>query len=112
MRRLDLAARRTLSSSTVESVEEVVRDIVRAAQRALRVQRVILFGSRAREDARPDSDIDLAFEHGSTDAEWAAFVNEMAERAPTLLSVDLIDLPRADPGLRERIRREGRLVHG
>ena len=110
--RLDLAARRTLSSSTVESVEEVVRDIVRAAQRALRVQRVILFGSRAREDARPDSDIDLAFEHGSTDAEWAAFVNEMADRAPTLLAVDLIDLPRAEPGLRERICREGRLVHG
>jgi predicted nucleotidyltransferase len=96
----------------VESVDDVVREIIRAAQRGLRLQRVILFGSRARHDARPDSDIDLAFEHSSTDAEWAEFVNEMAERAPTLLSIDFVDLARVDPRLRERIRTEGRSVHG
>jgi predicted nucleotidyltransferase len=96
----------------VESVDDVVREIVRAAQRSLRLQRVILFGSRARSDARPDSDIDLAFEHSSTDAEWAEFVNEMAEQAPTLLSIDPVDLARAEPRLRERICNEGRSVHG
>jgi predicted nucleotidyltransferase len=96
----------------VESIEDVVHEIVQAAQRGLRLRRVILFGSRARLDARPDSDIDLAFEHGSTDAEWAAFVNEMAERAPTLLSIDLVDLARVEPGLRERICSEGRSLHG
>jgi predicted nucleotidyltransferase len=47
----------------VESVDDVVREIVRAAQRGLRLQRMILFGSRARHGARPDSDIDVAFEH-------------------------------------------------
>lgn len=99
-------------SPAVESVDEVVQQIVRAAQRGLRLRRVILFGSRARLDARPDSDIDLAFEHGSTDAEWAAFVNEMADAAPTLLSLDLVDLTRAEPRLRERIYSEGRSVHG
>jgi predicted nucleotidyltransferase len=96
----------------IESVDDVVRAIVMAAQRRLRLRRAILFGSRARQDARAGSDIDLAFEHDSTDAEWAEFVNEMAEQAPTLLSVDLVDLARAEPGLRQRIREEGRSVHG
>ena len=98
--------------NTVESIDDVIRGIVGAARRGLRLQRVILFGSRARHDARPDSDIDLAFEHSSTDAEWAEFVNEMADRAPTLLSLDLVDLARVEPGLRERICNEGRRVHG
>lgn len=95
-----------------ESVDDVVREIVLAAQCSLRLRSVILFGSRARRDARPDSDIDLAFEHSSTDADWAAFVNDMAERAPTLLSIDLVDLARVDSRLRERIYSAGRSVHG
>ena len=95
-----------------ESIDDVVRQIVQAAQQSLALKRAILFGSRARSDARPDSDIDLAFEHGSTEAEWAEFVNDMAEHAPTLLPLDLLDLARVDPQLRARIRREGRVVHG
>ena len=89
-----------------------MQSIVRAAQRSLVLRRVILFGSRARGDARPDSDIDLAFEHGSSDSQWAEFVNEMAEEAPTLLSLDLVDLARIDPSLRVWIERQGRKVHG
>jgi predicted nucleotidyltransferase len=89
-------------------VDDLVQQIVRAAQRALDLRRAILFGSRARTDARPGSDIDLAFEHASTDAEWAAFVNEMADQAPTLLGLDLVDLRQ----VRARILQEGRVVHG
>jgi predicted nucleotidyltransferase len=94
------------------AIDEVVQQVVRAAKRSLVVERAILFGSRARADARADSDIDLAIEHASSDAQWAEFVNEMAEQAPTLLALDLVDLARADPPLRARILREGRVVHG
>ena len=94
------------------AIDEVVQQIVRAAKRSLLLERAILFGSRARADARADSDIDLAIEHASTDAQWAEFVNEMAEQAPTLLALDLVDLARAEPPLRARILREGRVVHG
>jgi predicted nucleotidyltransferase len=93
-------------------IDDVVREIVAAAARSLALKRAILFGSRARVDARPDSDIDLAFEHGSSDAEWAAFVNDMSDSAPTLLSLDLVDLARVEPTLRAHILREGRVVHG
>lgn len=96
----------------MDSVDEVVQAIVQAAQRRLRLREAILFGSRARRDATPNSDIDLAFEHDSTDAEWADFVNEMADEAPTLLSLDLVDLATVEPGLRQRIREEGRSVLG
>jgi len=94
------------------SVDELVQQIVRTAERVLQVKQAILFGSWARADARPDSDIDLAFEHDSTDAEWAEFANAMADDAPTLLRLDLVDLKRADPELRARILLEGRRVHG
>ncbi len=94
------------------SIDSVVHEIVLEAQRALRLRRVIIFGSHGRGDAKPHSDIDLAFEHDSDDAAWAAFVNEMADRAPTLLSLDLVDLTRASPSLSARIHDEGRVVYG
>jgi predicted nucleotidyltransferase len=91
---------------------EALQDVVRQAQRALDLQRVYLFGSRARGDARKDSDIDLAFEHGSSPSEWAEFVNSMQDNAPTLLDLDLIDLAQVSPELRTRILSEGTLLHG
>jgi predicted nucleotidyltransferase len=95
-----------------DHVDEAVREVVAAAARSLALRRAILFGSRARADARPDSDIDLAFEHDSSDAEWASFVNAMADAAPTLLRLDLVDLSRVEPLLRSRILSEGQPVHG
>jgi uncharacterized protein len=94
------------------SLDQVLAELIHAARRSLDVRRAILFGSRARGDARVNSDIDLAFEHGSTDAEWAEFVNQMAEQAPTLLALDLVDLGRATPELRARISSEGRALDG
>lgn len=94
------------------AIDEVVQQIVRSAQRSLVFERALLFRSRARGDARADSDIDLAIEHASTDVQWADFVNEMAEHAPTMLALELVDLAHADAPLRARILREGRVVHG
>jgi len=39
--------------------EDVLQDIVARLVRCADPQRIILFGSRARGDARPDSDVDL-----------------------------------------------------
>jgi uncharacterized protein len=100
------------NSRMARAVDDAVRQVVHLAQQALDLRRAVLFGSRARGDARPNSDIDIAFEHGSSEADWAEFVNRMADEAPTLLSLDLVDLARASPELRARILREGREVHG
>jgi len=109
---LDHATDAELECGMSAWIDDTVQQIVAAAARSLALKRAILFGSRARNDARSDSDIDLAFEHGSSDAEWAAFVNEMADSAPTLLGLDLVDLARVSPPLRDQILSEGRVVHG
>lgn len=91
---------------------DVLQALIREAARALDLRRVYLFGSRARGDARPGSDIDLAFEHGSPPSVWADFVNAMHDGAPTLLDLDLVDLAEISPELRTRILSEGKLLHG
>lgn len=87
-------------------------EILQQAERALALRRVYLFGSRARSDARANSDLDLAFEHDSTPAQWAKFVNAVQDEAPVLLDLDLVDLSTATPELRESILREGKLLRG
>ncbi|MFO1187730.1 MAG: nucleotidyltransferase domain-containing protein [Alphaproteobacteria bacterium] len=75
------------------------------------VRRVILFGSRARGDARPRSDIDLAIEApGASSVRWFEIL-EAADEAPTLLKVDLLRLDEAPQDLADRIRREGRVIY-
>lgn len=86
--------------------------ILRQAEHCLHLRRVWLFGSRARGDARPDSDIDLAFEHASSAEAWAGFVNAAHDETPVLLHLDLVDFATADPALRERILKEGTLLRG
>src|SRR3954463_5089967 len=75
-------------------VRAVIQEIADHARRFLPVERVILFGSRARGDFRASSDIDLAFDHRGTEQAWASFVNELTDSAPTLLELDLVDLRR------------------
>lgn len=87
-------------------------EFLQQAERALSLRRVYLFGSRARGDARADSDLDLAFEHDSSPAEWASFVNTARDEAPVLLDLDLVDLATAAPDLRERILKEGKMIRG
>jgi|GEM_PF-2857493 len=91
-------------------VEAAIAAIAAEARCALPGVRVLLFGSRARGDFRPDSDIDLAVEHQGTSVQWADFVNSQLETAPTLLSIDLLDLAAASGDLRAKVYAEGRPV--
>jgi predicted nucleotidyltransferase len=91
-------------------VEAAIAAIAAEARRALPGVRVLLFGSRARGDFRPESDIDLAFEHQGSSVQWADFVNAQLETAPTLLAIDLLDLSVASDDLRAKVYAEGRPV--
>jgi predicted nucleotidyltransferase len=75
------------------------------------VERVILFGSRARGDHGQRSDIDLAVEApGATLADRARMA-ELVEDAPALVGIDLVRLDEADPALRREIEAEGIMLH-
>ena len=71
------------------------------------INRVLLFGSRARGDFKRTSDIDLAAEGGDFDR----FALDVEEETSTLLKYDIVDLNRAmQEELREAILREGIVI--
>lgn len=87
--------------------DRVIRDIVSSAER-YGVEKVILFGSRARGDHRSNSDIDIAVSGGNYDD----FYWSLNENAWTLLSFDVVDLDRGiSDELREEIKRDGVVIY-
>jgi len=74
--------------------------------------RVTLFGSRARGDARTDSDYDLAFDFPSErQLYWLRFVTAADDLPITLRPTDLVSWQEASPELQERIKREGIVIY-
>ena len=67
--------------------EQVIQEIVRLAQKH-RIEKVILFGSRARGDFYRASDIDLAVSGGDV----TGFALDVDEQTSTLLQYDVVDL--------------------
>lgn len=83
--------------------ERVLQEILQFARDA-GVERLVLFGSRARGTHSERSDIDLAVYGGDFDA----FYFRMQEETESLLEFDLIDMHRkVSPSLLEEIEREG-----
>jgi len=86
--------------------------VVAVLARFPEVERVYLFGSRARGDHAPRADIDLAVScPRAGPARWARIADAAEEEAWTLLPIDLVRLEDASPDLRDRILSEGRLIH-
>ena len=86
---------------------EVFREICDLPEK-YHIQKVILFGSRARGDFKRTSDIDLAVEGGEVEC----FALDIDEETTTLLEYDIVDLARKiQPELRESIEREGKILY-
>lgn len=87
--------------------ERVVRDIRALAVRH-DIDRVILFGSRARGDNRECSDIDLAVSGGKS----AEFALDVDDEVWTLLSFDVVNLDGVvQQELLESINRDGVVIY-
>lgn len=90
-------------SSRTGIPEAVLTQIASAGRRF--ATRVVLFGSRARGDHRPRSDMDIAF-YG-TDTGYLAFAESM-EQLPTLLEFDCVHITdHTSPDLIHNIQKEG-----
>lgn len=77
------------------------------------IERMILFGSRARGEHGARSDYDIAVVAPGVDAAaWSRWALETREGVPTLCGLDLIllDDSVSEP-LREKIRREGKIIY-
>lgn len=85
----------------------VTQDIRVLAQKC-GIEKVILFGSRARGDNRERSDIDLAVSGG----EIAKFIFDIDDEVWTLLSFDVINLDGpVQPELLKSINRDGVVIY-
>ena len=82
---------------------KVLQEIIQLAKKNC-VEKVILFGSRARGDFRRTSDIDIAV----TGGDFARFALDVDEETSTLLEYDIVNLDRdMQDELRESIEKEG-----
>lgn len=89
-------------------IKAQVLEEIRELARKYDMDRVILFGSRARGDYKRTSDIDLAVEGG----DFARFALDVDEETSTLLMYDIVDLSRpVQLQLLEAIRREGKVIY-
>lgn len=86
--------------------EQVIMEICEIAKRC-QVDKVLLFGSRARGDFKRTSDIDLAV----TGGDFLRFALDVEEETSTLLEFDIVDLDRCmQQALRDSIEKEGRVI--
>ena len=81
----------------------------RLAHATPRLELLMLFGSRARTDAQPRSDWDLAY-LAEAEFDLAALLGAVVEAVGSD-RVDLVDLRRASGLLRYRVARDGQVVY-
>lgn len=92
---------------TGHAIEQTVIDILSRHQ----ASRIAVFGSRARDDAREDSDLDLlvSFATAKSLFKLVAIERELSETLG--LKVDLLTEAALSPHLRERIRSQLRVIY-
>ena len=91
---------------------EVINTIAEHIGRNPSVEKVILFGSRARGDERERSDIDMVVVGPKiTDREWLEMWFYAEEEAPSLLFIDLLRYETAPKHLKDSIDKDGIAVY-
>ena len=99
---------------TVDGISPVLRaQITEIICSQKPVNRIILFGSRARGKARRASDIDLAVEGaGWTDRDVNLAHNRLEEEIPTVLKFDLVNVSDISrPELKKEIFEKGKTIY-
>ncbi len=86
----------------MEKLYQQLADLARQHQ----ARRLVLFGSRARGDHHPRSDVDLAVYGMPTDQRAAFWL--AAEELPTLLKLDIVHIsPDMEPAFLKNIEKDG-----
>lgn len=89
----------------------ITDDIVQIIKRYNAVQKIILFGSRARGDASERSDIDIAaYCPDIPKSDWLSLCDAV-ENSNALLKIDLISYTESPESLRKNIDKEGVLLY-
>ncbi|MZP28190.1 nucleotidyltransferase domain-containing protein [Heliobacterium undosum] len=88
-----------------------VNRLIEELKKRPEVERIILFGSRARGDHEERSDIDLAIvAPDATQRQWFDILDAV-EEADTLYSIDVLRWEEVSNALRDRIANEGKVLY-
>lgn len=91
-----------------KAIEQMIVDTI---IQHIRPKRIILFGSRARDEAQARSDYDIAIDDDELTPAKLARIRADMETVPTLLSIDVVWMSRAAETLRRRILNEGKILN-
>ncbi|MBF0370116.1 MAG: nucleotidyltransferase domain-containing protein [Magnetococcales bacterium] len=93
------------------AIPQALEAIIQQLAALPHVERVILFGSRARGDHDERADIDLAVAcPNASESQWSD-IWHLTDQAPTLLEIDLVRLEGAQPKLLENVQNEGVVLY-
>ena len=92
-------------------MEEKVEEVIRILNKNLNCEAIILFGSYARKQQRPDSDIDIAFKSSRVISKQEIF--DMTQSLEEILKkdVDLVDLNEISDSFRYEILMNGEILY-
>jgi predicted nucleotidyltransferase len=85
--------------------------ILKKSLEMMDVRRLILYGSRARGDARALSDFDIAIDAEDPDNKWVWLWSEVDDNMETLLDVDFVWLNEVGECLKEQINKDGKILY-
>jgi predicted nucleotidyltransferase len=88
--------------------KELLGQIVDAIVRHVNPTKIIIYGSRARGDYKPTSDIDIAVE---CDEGKSLIRNVIDDEIRTLLKVDIVDIGGVSEELQSEIEEEGIVIY-
>ncbi len=92
--------------------KDITQRVVDLLKQELNPERIILFGSRAKGNAKPYSDIDIAVEGGKIlDYRERRKLKEKIEEISGIYSLDLVFLDSVEDDFAEIIRKTGRVLY-
>jgi predicted nucleotidyltransferase len=100
-----------MPSLPTKSQRPLEQHIVETIVQHVRPKRIILFGSRAREDANERSDYDIAIDDERLTPLQLAKIRVGMETVPTLLAIEVVWMSQANEVLRRRILNEGKVLY-
>lgn len=89
--------------------KELLEEIIELCKKHTEIKKVVLFGSRARRDNLPKSDIDLAI---YADSNFSNFIEDIENNTTTLLEFDFSNMSTVkDELFIEQVKKEGITIY-
>jgi len=91
--------------------KRIIDEIVKVLVSYLQPERIILFGSRAKQRAEKYADFDVAVEGADMDIRMERFIKDKLDEKAGIYTIDLVNLDKVDRNFRKIILQRGRVLY-